>query len=73
MTICKLNNDTKKVEQHHNIIASQVAHQLLLNGKAPKNQPKILIRQQTDLEETHFSASYITDEINARINHLEEW
>uniref|UniRef100_H3AE30 Endonuclease/exonuclease/phosphatase domain-containing protein n=1 Tax=Latimeria chalumnae TaxID=7897 RepID=H3AE30_LATCH len=70
LTIHKLNNDPKKVEQHYNITANQVAHQLLLNGKALNKQPKILIRWQTDLEENHFSMPYTIDELNAGISHL---
>uniref|UniRef100_H3ANI7 Endonuclease/exonuclease/phosphatase domain-containing protein n=1 Tax=Latimeria chalumnae TaxID=7897 RepID=H3ANI7_LATCH len=70
LTIRKLNNNLKKVEQHYNITANQVAHQLLLNRKASNKQPKILIRRQTDLEENHFSAPYTIDELNVGISHL---
>uniref|UniRef100_H3B2D4 Endonuclease/exonuclease/phosphatase domain-containing protein n=1 Tax=Latimeria chalumnae TaxID=7897 RepID=H3B2D4_LATCH len=60
----------RKLKKKSNITANQVAHQLLLNGKALNKQPKILIRWQTDLEETHFSAPYTIDELNAGISHL---
>lgn len=69
-TIKKLSFDQSKAEQHPNVTANQIAHQLLLNGKPPSKLRNIKRQRQKDVETTNFSQPFSHIELDSTIKLL---
>ena len=69
--IGKLNNDyTKPTEQHSNITANQIAHQLLLNGKTPHSTRQLNPNLDTDDCNPNFTKPFCLTKLKQCINSL---
>ena len=68
----KLNNDnTKSMQQHSNITANQISHQLLLNGKTPHSTRQLKPNLNTDGCNPNFTKPFCLIELKQCINSLE--
>ena len=69
--IGKLNNDnTKSTQQHCNITANKIAHQLLLNGKTPHSVKHLKPNLKTDDFNPHFPKPFSLQELKCCISTL---
>ena len=69
--IGKLNNDnTKSTQQHCNITASKIAHQLLLNGKTPHSVKQLKPNLKTNDFNPHFTKPFSLQELKCCISTL---
>ena len=67
--IGKLNNDnTKSTQQHCNITANKIAHQLLLNGKTPLYVKQLKPNLKTDDFNPHFTKLFSLQELKCCIS-----
>ena len=66
-TIRKLCDDPCKPKQHCNTTANQVAHQLLLNGRAPNRQPKVCLDRQRYPYDPGFTRPFTAAELDIGI------
>ena len=66
-TIRKLCDDPCKPKQHCNTTANQVAHQLLLNGRAPNRQPKVRLDRQRYPDDPGFTRAFTAAELDIGI------
>ena len=69
-TIRKLCDDPCKPKQHCNTTANQVAHQLLLNGRAPNRQPKERRDRQRYPDDPGFTRAFTAAELDIGIRVL---
>ena len=72
--IRRLNNDPKKANQHQNVTANQVAHQLLQNGKAPKTakkQPKPKMDPTKFSDDPGFTKPFTLEELESAVTALQ--
>ena len=69
-TIRKLCNDPCKPKQHCKTTANQVAHQLLLNGRAPNRQPKVRLDRQRYPDDPGFTKAFTAEELDIGISVL---
>ena len=69
-TIRKLCDDPCKPKQHCNTTANQVAHQLLLNGRAPNRQPNELLDRQRYPDDPGFTRAFTAAELDIGIRLL---
>ena len=69
-TIRKLCDDPCKPKQHCNTTANQVAHQLLLNGRAPNRQPKERLDRQRYPDDPGFTRAFTAEELDIGIRVL---
>ena len=69
-TIRKLCDDPCKPKQHCNTTANQVAHQLLLNGRAPNRQPKVRLDRQRYQYDPGFTRAFTAAELDIGIRVL---
>ena len=69
-TIRKLCDDPCKPKQHCNTTANQVAHQLLLNGRAPNRQPKVRLDRQRYPDDPGFTRAFTAEELDIGITVL---
>ena len=69
-TIRKLCDDPCKPNQHCNTTLNQVAHQLLLNGRAPNRQPKVRIDRQRYPDDSGFTRAFTAAELDIGIRVL---
>ena len=69
-TICKLCDDPCKPKQHCNTTANQVAHQLLLNGRALNRQPKVRLDRQRYPDDPGFTRAFTAEELDIGISHV---
>ena len=70
--IRKLCDDPCKPKQHCNTTANQVAHQLLLNGRAPNRQPKVRLDRQRYPDDPGFTRAFTAAELNIGIRVLKK-
>ena len=70
LTIRKLCEDPCKPKQHCNTTANQVAHQLLLNGRAPNRQPKVRLDRQRYPDDPGFTRAFTAAELDIGIRVL---
>ena len=69
-TIRKLCDDPCKPNEHCNTTANQVAHQLLLNGRAPNRQPKVRLDRQRYPDDPGFPRAFTAAELDIGIRVL---
>ena len=69
-TIRKLCDDPCKPKQHCNTTGNQVAHQLLLNGRAPNRQPKVRLDRQRYPDDRGFTRAFTAEELDIGIRVL---
>ena len=69
-TIRKLCDDPCKPNQHCNTTANQVAHQLILNGRAPNRQLKVRIHRQRYPDDQGFTRAFTAGELDIAIRVL---
>ena len=69
-TIRKLCGDPCKPKQHYDTTASQVAHQLSLNGRVPNRHPKVRLDRQRYPEDPGFTRAFTAAELNIGIRVL---
>ena len=69
-TIRKLCDDPCKPKQHCNTTANHVAHQLLLNGRAPNRQPKERLDRQRYPDDPGFTRAFTAAELDIGIRVL---
>ena len=70
-TMRKLCDDPCKPKQHCNTTANQVAHPLLLNGRAPNRQPKVRLDRHPVPGRPGFTRAFTAEELNIGIRVLE--
>ena len=69
--IGNLNNDnTKSTQQHSNITANKIAHQLLLNGKTSHSVKQLKPNRKTDDFSLHFTKPFHLHEFKCCISTL---
>ena len=66
----QLCDDPCKPKKHCNTTANQVAHQLLLNGKAPNRQPKVRLDRQRYQDDPGFTRAFTAAELDIGIRVL---
>ena len=71
-TIRNLCDDPCKLKQHCNTTANQVAHQLLLNGRAPNRQPKVRLVRQRYPDDPGFTRAFTAAELDISIRALKD-
>ena len=71
-TIRKRCDDPCKPKQHCNTTANQVAHQLLLNGRAPNRQPKERLDRRRYPDDPGFTRAFTAAELDIGIRVLKK-